>query len=531
MMVKFIIFKKNDMKKYLKLYILSLLTIFAGSCTDLQEDPVGLLAPEGYFKTEKELQTAINGCYGSMASSNYYGSGLTTPLQLMSDMVDLGENFSNYADFANFIQTPTNTYPRDLWGCSYGIIGIANTAIDGVAQIDETQEVKDRMEGEARFVRAFVYYHLVRLFGEIPYLDNLDFVIGDVEKSSVTDVYAGIISDLEFAKEHLPMQQPDDIRTRPSKGTAATVLASVYLTRGNWQQAYDNAKWVIDNASALNYALEPDFQNLFRAETQDNSKEYIFAVDFMGNIYGGSGVNRFTLENDQTIGAFNAVDGGAKPNQGWSMLVPSLKVYQTWDENDYRRKVSLTDSLILASDKKLHAYTDFPYIPRPHAAKLERFSGVRKGNTSGWRSDMNYVCFRYAEVLLIAAEAGNELSKTAEAVGYVNQIRTRARAGGVINYAGSGYGSYGPSASPADAPAGIGQDDFRTLVFDERRLELAFEFKRWYDIVRRDLGEKVFGANGLETQPNFNKAKHYLLPIPQTEIDVHPKLAPQNPGY
>jgi hypothetical protein len=144
---------------------------------------------------------------------------------------------------------------------------------------------------------------------------------------------------------------------------------------------------------------------------------------------------------------------------------------------------------------------------------------------------MNYVCFRYAEVLLIAAEAGNEIDKTSEAVGYVNQIRARARAGGNINYEGSGYGSYGPSTSPADVSSGISQGDFRNLVLEERRLELAFEFKRWYDIVRRDLGDQVFGANGLETQPNFNKAKHYLLPIPQTEIDVHPKLAPQNPGY
>lgn len=518
------------MKKIFILYILGSILVFANSCTDLQEDPVGLLSPEGYFKTKTEVQTTINGCYGIMASSNYYGNGLTTPLQLMSDMVDLGLSYSNYADFATFIQTPTNTYPNGIWGTSYQIISDANTAIYGITQIEEGQEVKGQLEAEARFIRAFVYYHLVRLFGEIPYLDNLDYLIDDVEKSSVDDVYAGIISDLEFAKEYLPMQHPGNIRTRPSKGSAATVLASVYLTRENWQEAYNNAKWVIDNAGALDYALEADFQDLFRAETQDNSKEYIFATDFMGN-QRGANPNPVTLENDQTIGAFNAVDGGAKPNQGWSMLVPSLKVYETWDPKDYRRKVSLTDSLILNTDNQLHSYTDFPYITRPHAAKLERFSGERKSNTSGWRSDMNYVCFRYAEVLLIAAEAGNEIGKTSEAVDYVNQIRARARAGGNINYEGSGYGSYGPSDSPADVSSGIGKDDFRTLVLEERRIELAFEFKRWYDIVRRDLGDQVFGPNGLETQPNFNKNKHYLLPIPQTEIDVHPKLGPQNPGY
>ncbi len=467
-----------------------------------------------------------------MASSNYYGSGLTTPLQIMSDMVDLGFNFSNYADFSNFIHTPTNTFPLAIWKISYGIIGIANTALAGVDQIEEEQDVKDALEAEARFVRAFVYYHLVRLFGEIPYLDNLDYVVEDVTKSSVEDVYMGIISDLEFAKEYLPMQHPDgDVRTRPSKGSAATVLASVYLTRKNWQGAYDQAKWVIDNAGALNYALESDFQDLFRAETQDYSKEYIFSVDFLANQTGDNPVNSFTLENDQTIGAFNSVDGADKPWRGWSMLVPSLKVYETWDSKDYRKRVSLTDSIIMADGTGVvRPYSEFN-IKRPHAAKLERFSGEVKSSTAGWRSDMNYICFRYAEVLLIAAEAGNEVGKTAEAVGYVNQLRTRARAGGVVNWGGAGYGSYGPSDSPADVSAGIGKDDFRTLVLEERRLELAFEFKRWYDIVRRDMGDQVFGANGLEYQPNFDKTKHYLLPIPQSEIDIHPKLQPQNPGY
>jgi hypothetical protein len=498
----------------------------------LQEDPIGLLAPEGYFKTQKEVQAAINGCYGSMASSNYYGSGLTTPLQLMSDMVDLGFNFSNYADFSNFVHTPTNTFPLAIWKTSYGIIGIANTALYGITQIDEEQDVKDVLEAEARFVRAFVYYHLVRLFGEIPYLDNLDFVVDDVVKSSVVDVYTGIISDLEFAKEHLPMEHPDgDVRTRPSKGSAATVLASVNLTLGNWQEAYDQAKWVIDNAGSLNYALETDFQDLFRAETQDNSKEYIFSVDFLANQRGDNDVNSFTLENDHTIGAYNSVDGADKPWRGWSMLVPSLKVYETWDDKDYRKRVSLTDSIVMRDGTGIvRPYSEFN-LKRPHAAKLERFSGERKSSTAGWRSDMNYICFRYAEVLLIAAEAGNEISKTAEAVGYVNQLRTRARAGGVVNWDGAGYGSYGPSDSPADVSSGISQGDFRSLVMEERRLELAFEFKRWYDIVRRDMGDQVFGSNGLEIQTNFNKSKHYLIPIPQSEIDIHPNLEPQNSGY
>jgi hypothetical protein len=518
------------MKKNLKLYIFSLIAVFAFSCSDLDEDPVGILSPEGYFESEEDVQSCINGCYGSMASSNYYGSGLTTPLQIMSDMVDLGFNYSEYADFNDFTQTSTNTFPLAIWSCSYGIIAIANTAIDAVDGIDEDQDVKDYLEGEARFVRAFVYYHLVRLFGEIPYLDNLDYVVDDVKQSSVDDVYAGIISDLEFAFEHLDEDYPDDdIRTRPSKGAAATVLASVYLTRENWEGAYEQAKWVIDNAGALGYALESDYQDLFRAETQDYSQEYIFHIDFTANQTGDNDVNSFTYENDSKIGPFNAVDGAIKPYRGWSMLVPSLEVYNTWDENDYRRRVALTDSIKMDSETgPVSPYTDWG-IARPHVAKWERFCGEMKSNTAGWRSDLNYICYRYAEVLLIAAEAGNELGYTVEAVGYVNQLRARARAGGDVDWSGADYGSYEPSDSPADVSTGISQDDFRDLVLEERRIELSFEFKRWYDIVRRDLGDEVFGENGLEPEPNFD-SEHYLLPIPQTELDIAPNLV-QNPGY
>ena len=211
------------------------------------------------------------------------------------------------------------------------------------------------------------------------------------------------------------------------------------------------------------------------------------------------------------------------------MLVPSQKVYDEWDPLDYRRKVCIDDSLML-TDNIIHPYTDFE-IPLPHAAKFSRFCGVRKSSTAGWRSDMNFVVYRYAEVLLIAAEAGNEIGKTDEGAGYVNQVRERARRGGIINFDGNGYGTISPSPVPADVSLGMSKDDFRKMVLEERRIELAFEYKRWYDIKRRDLGDEVFGPNGREPQPRFDKAKHYLLPIPQKELDISPNLNPQNFGY
>jgi len=518
------------MKNILKISVVSLLVVF-GSCSDLEEDPVGILAPEGYYNTASDVQAMINGAYGVMPSSNYYGNGLTTALQLLSDMVANGLEYSDYADLSPFRFTPSNSYPRRIWATSYQIVAITNSAIFGVSLIGEDASVKNSLEAEARFIRAFVYYHLVRLFGPIPYLDSPDLEgVQSMKQSSVADVYAKIIEDLEFAGQYLSMQHPDGIRSRPSQGTAATVLASVHLTLGNWQEAYDNAKWVIDNSGALGYALESDYQNLFRESEQANQMEYIFTMDFTGNLRGNN-PNPVTLENDQLIGPFNGVEGGDKPFRGWSMLIPHMNVFNTWDANDYRRKVSFDDSLKLRNIQKDTAshYSLFPDWQAPHIAKWNRFAGEEKSNFAGWRSDLDYPAFRYSEVLLIAAEAGNELGKTAEGIGYVNQIRARARDGGEINSDSNDFGTYGPSTVPADVSGSTSQTDFRTLVLEERRIELAFEWKRWYDIVRRDLGGQVFGSGGLEPQPDFSSFR-YLLPIPQEEIDRNQNFI-QNPGY
>jgi hypothetical protein len=163
-------------------------------------------------------------------------------------------------------------------------------------------------------------------------------------------------------------------------------------------------------------------------------------------------------------------------------------------------------------------YTEFQGTKRPHIAKYWRFMGVSRDLVTD--TENNYAIYRYAEVLLTAAEALNEISgPTAEAQGYVNEVRARAR-----NWAGAA------NAFPADVDAGISKDEFRALVLEERRLELSFEFKRWWDIKRRQMGDDVFkGPNSLEPHANFNN-NQYLLPIRQRDIDLNPNLI-QNPGY
>lgn len=506
-----IILKYNEMKN-IKILTLIFLALSIFGCTDLAEEPVGVLAPDGFFKTESDVEAAIYGAYGRMASERNWGRKLSLTIMLRSDMVDIG----NPGTPARRIQV--NTFTDDafsgmtskFWPNCYECISAANTAIAGAEIVDVDEATKKALIAEGKFIRSAVYFNLVRLFGDIPYIIESvtdPEAVKELSKTSAQDVYAGIIADLEYAKQNLPTTQAS--RSRASKGSAATMLADVHLTLGNYSEAYANAKWVIDNAASLQYNLEPDYQNLFDASKQDGQNEHIWVIDFLGQQKGSSG------EGDDLIGPLTGVT--LSDMQGWDVAVPSMKVYESFDKEDYRTSVAFLTETTFGGEMK--PYTEFKY-PRPHIAKYTRYPGTADANNR--YTDYNYAIYRYAEVLLIAAEAGNEVTgPNPELEGYVNQIRERARnAAGTMN------------TIPENVASGMSKDEFREMVLEERRIELCFEMKRWWDIKRRNLGDEVFkGTNSLEPQANFDAAKSYLLALPQDELDRNPNLLPQNPGY
>lgn len=490
------------------------------SCTDLEEEPVGVLAPEGFFASPKDVETAIFGAYGWIASERLWGRQFVAAIMLRSDMVDIGDRGTpaERQQVNDFNMDDGNGMVRAFWPYWYQVISAANSAIAGAESLGLPDEEINPLIAEARFVRAFSYYHLVRVFGDIPYID---FFITDpasvisISKTPEEEVYSNILADFEYARQWLPDQQPGDVRSRPTKGTAASYLASLHLTLHDYQNAYNEAKWVIDNKGTFNYELEPDFQNLFRAPLQDGLEETIFSLDFMGLQNGAGGAN------DDIMPPMTGIRGADE--LGWSVCVPSLAVYNTWDDRDYRKHVSFVDEAPVTVDgvTTIVPYTEFQNTKRPHIAKYRRFPG--ESNAEGRYSDNNYATMRYAEVLLIAAEALAEVNggPNGEAEGYLNEVRARAR-----NWAGVVTGF------PADAPTGLSKDAFIDLVIEDRRLELAFEYKRWYDIKRRQLGLEVFtGPNSLEPHPNFDPSRDYLMPLPRTELAINPNLLPQNPGY
>ncbi|MFC4870718.1 RagB/SusD family nutrient uptake outer membrane protein [Negadavirga shengliensis] len=492
------------------------MTCFFAGCADLEERPVGLLAPESLFNSANDVQTAIFGAYGWIASERLYGRQFVTALMLRGDMVDIGDRGTpaERQQVNDFNMDDNNGMIRSFWPYWYQVISAVNAAIAGADIVDMSDADRNRLVAEARFVRAFSYFHLVRTFGDIPYIDY--FItdpesVKELSKTPAAQVYEGILADLVFAKEWLPDTQPSDVRSRPTKGTAASYLATVHLTLENYQQAYNEAKWVIDNKSRFGYDLEADYQDLFRAELANNMREHIFAVEFLGQQNGGGGAN------DDLMAPMTGIRGADE--LGWSVCVPSMAVYNTWDDRDYRKGVSFAAEAPV--NGVMTPYSQFDNTQRPHIAKYRRYPG--NSNAEGRYSDHNYAAMRYAEILLTAAEALTEVNNgpNAEAIGYVNEVRERARnAGGQV------------STFPEDVQSGLSKDAFIDLVLEERRIELSFEFKRWYDIQRRRMGDQVFkGPNSLEPQANFDASRDYLMPLPRIELDVNPNLGPQNPGY
>lgn len=509
------------MKIYKLLLLLVGLSIMG--CSDLEEEPVGILSAEGFFETTTNIQTAVDGSLTHAINEKFWGRKLSIALMLRSDMVSLASNETRRVEMNEFTTLASNGMISEFWPKTYQGIAAANAAIAGAEDVDVDDAIKNPITAQAYFARAFYYFHLVRLFGDVPYIDEpvTDFDAATaITRTPAAEVYQNIISDLEYAKTWLPSTVTS--RAIPSKAAASSYLSLVYLTLGEWQNAYDEAQEVIDNAGTYNLALEPNFQNLFNADAIDASLEPIFALDY----------NNFEADDNayDQIAPMTGIRGDDRNlGGGWSVAVPTLEVYTTWDAADYRRAVSLDYEASI--DGTVVDYTEFDISGHefaknnPYIAKYTRFPGpFARANARA--TSHNYSMMRYAEVLLIAAEAAVELGDNATALNYVNQVRARARMGGETQTGASVPVTYAPSTVPADLSGTVTVDD----ILEERRLEFAFEGKRWYDIVRRKIGNEVFNASGLEGEKPFFSEDDYLLPLPEDELERNPNLT-QNPGY
>ena len=503
--------------------LLLLIGLSIMGCSDLEEEPVGLLSPDGFFGTTEDIQLAVNASLTHAINEEVWGRKLSVALMLRSDMVNLNSTQTRRVEMNMHTITGDNEMVFDPWTRIYLGIAAANNAIAGAEQVDADDDVKNPVTAQAYFARAFYYFHLVRLFGDVPYIDSPISDVAaatNVDNTPEAEVYERIISDLEYAEQWLP----NTVATRatPSKAAAKSYLALVYLTRaGNnsgssdFQLAYDKAKEVITNKGTYGIDLDPDFQTLFNADKIDNSPEPIFVLDYNNNEAPDNAYDQIA----PMTGIRGDNDGGGG---GWSVATPTMAVYDSFDPDDYRTRVSFqTEALINDATVGFDNFQSSGHehaVNAPYIAKYIRFPGeYARGNKRA--TSHNYSMMRYAEVLLIAAEAGVEIG-AADALMFLNEVRGRARNGGE-----STNGGYVPETVPASAvPADLASITVAD-VLEERRIELAFECKRWYDIKRRQLGDVVFSASGYEgAKPNWNASVDYDTPIPQDEIDRNPNL-------
>lgn len=494
----------KTMKKIIYSIIIFCLGFIFNGCTDLDEDPKGLMAPEGFFQTPQDVEAAVYGAYAEWVTVQIEKSYLMA-LMIRSDMVDIGDRntLGDRVAINDFSMDANNSLTRDGWERLYQAISAANTAIAGARSITAEENIKRKLEAQARFIRAYSYFHLIRSFGDVPYLDTpieSTEQLDAIGRTPQAEIYQNIIDDLIFAKENLPDRNPSDVRNIGTKGSAATALAEVYLTLERFEEAATEAKFVIGNADQFNYALMPNYQDLFNANLAGTLKEPILTIE---------------LKNDLNDGAYNQRDGMINLTRirdlaprSLSVAVPTYEVYQSWDNRDYRKKVSFEDSAMISGEKVALLNTNIR-VPRPHIAKYFRYPGPQEAGDDR-SSDHHYCLYRFSDVLLIAAEAiAESQGATDEAIGYVNQIRERAR------FNGETYNDF-----PADVSPDISNADFINLIREERRLEFAFEFKRWFDIKRWQILEEVFTEPGSFEPHNVDPQRDYLFPLPQVEVEV-----------
>ncbi len=501
------------MKKIFKFFVIAGLCVVSASCTKLDEEPTSILVPSQYFNTEADAEAAVMGIYSLVSNGDGYGRRLTMVLQLLGDDMDIADigTQSSRIQLNNFSHDASNQDILAVWRTAYLGIGAANAAIDGIPKVQMDEKKKNALIAEARVLRALFYSHLVQLFGDVPYMGASvtdPATVTDISRTKADEVYGHMIEDCKFGVANLPNTYASNNRARPSKGSAQTLLASIYMIQGKWAEAATEAEAVIKAASSYNYALVKDFQDLWKADLGYQS-EHVWVADFAGGITG---------ENSSNVDYTAPMTGVRDADmQGWSVLVPSNGMFSSFSDQDYRKKVSY----LLETPIKgvMTPWNKFRW-PKIHTAKWCLFPGDNAG-ADGADSDIKHVIFRYAEVLLMAAEAINESKggPTAEAYSYLNAVRARAR-----------YTPQGQQAYPADA-AGMTQAQFRAAVREERRVELAFEWKRWYDIKRWNIVVESFTKpDAFEKQANV-KEHHKLLPVPQDEINRNQNLLPQNPGY
>jgi len=506
------------MKKLYKFLILTVASSISFIGCSLEETPP-FLSSDNIYTTVQGSETALNGAYSALAGFNYYGADFHHLTDMASGFFASGKA-SDTKNIAALNPYSSQNYVENFWKQSYTGISRVNDIIANISENDEDPQQRNIL-GQAYFLRAHVYFNLVRLYGDIPLRVSLTTADDlHMARSSTEDVYELIIADANKAKTLL-LDKANQTIGRPSNMAPNMLLAKVYMTlAGNtanspyWKMAYDEAIQVYGK-----YSLVGSYGDLWESEnTANNNSESIFEI-------------QFSLEAPSTLLKL-FTDGNAYPGPGWKRIKPNPEVYDdhaakypgdpridfTFISEFIRYNNGNTVKVYPANTNRNNSNVGYPFIYK---------YWVKDVTSTTDATNFNYVPYRYADLLLMLAEIENELNGPGNAFQYVNEVLARAR-------------NTGSSAQPADW-SGLSQEEFRKAIMKEYQFELLAEGHDWFNNRRR--GYDYFKQNIIIPHNARNEkgydivypddAKTMLMPIPSSEINSNYLISgsDQNPGY
>jgi starch-binding outer membrane protein, SusD/RagB family len=525
-------------KRYLSLALAAALTLTA--CDDdgfLTEDPQDFVGPANFYRNAGDAVAAVNAVYATFINTtgdSYYGRNFPILADFPTEMLTSGRlgGTNERAQPDNYSMHVDHAYIRTVWESAYQAINRANVVIGRVPAIDMDAALRDRIVGEAKFLRALHYFNLVRLFGGVPLRLEETTQIGDLEmpRSTAAEVYARIVQDLTEAIPALPATYPAAERGRATAGAAQTLLGKALVQRAATGATSDAAADYNAAIAALNavrtsgrYTLVADFLTMFDVyggRLNENNTEFIFWIENVRSQGLGGRLHQHVAPLNSGLGASNQTS-----------ITSELSFFLEYATTDTRRD----GTWLLSYRKPDNSTATWAPPPASTSAYIAQTPFPRKYLDPAMQStgaeEPNYPILRYADVLLLLAEAINEVQgPTAEAQEYLNQVRRRA-----------GIGDFAPTG-------GVTASNFKDEIFLQRRKEFVLEFQGHFDSVRHwNWAKARIEANlqrGLpanspgQRYPRIVAAseliltdKHKLFPIPLRAIQLSKGQIEQNPGW
>jgi tetratricopeptide (TPR) repeat protein len=490
-----------------------LTTLSACDKSFIEIPPKNFIGSTNFFQTQNDFVQAVNATYAPLR--NVYNSAYIMG-EMRSDNTHYIFNSSNRGnlvreEIADFIDNPTAEPTATKWTFNYRTIAYANevlTRIDAAA-IDEA--TKKNLKGQELFLRALAYFDLVQYFGDVPLVltptaGSADQIIGvqsALARTPKAEVYAQIVKDVKEAATLLPNKATQE-KGRATVGAAKTLLGNVHIVLKQWAEAETVLKEVVSSGQ---YSLLSDYASIFNPANK-NHAESVFEVQYLqGNLGLQSSFGYVFAPNLTNMTPLVGFTFNNQSIGGWN--IPTEDLIASYETGDKRKTASISEGYTASG-----SFVAQPFIKKYFNLPFPTPNGSSPNNNDNWP------VYRYAEVLLLLAEALNEQGKSGEALPFLKLVRDRAGLSPITN---------------------TNQAQLRDILLKERRIELAFENKRWLDLVRMGKAIEVMSTYGAKLKasgkhpnllPNsYNVTQNRLLfPIPFAEVQVDPKLV-QNPGY